>query len=136
MVDDVQGWVDDPKGDAEWAGEHDGRWGVRVRQSVREATTIWFDVGPRTVGLEAYLLPRPPHESAEVYRICLSRNYRSWPAVIALDDRGDIYVMARVSTSHLRAADLDRGVGAIYETVELSFRPLVRAGFGSREKTR
>lgn len=128
-------WVADPDSDVEWAGEHDGKWGIRMRQQCRDATTVWFDVGERTVGYEAYLLPAPAQSHVDVYRLCLVRNYRSWPAAIALDDRGDIFVRGRIPLAILDATTLDTAVGAVYELVELSFRPLVRFGFASREKS-
>lgn len=70
----TSGWVDDAESDVVWAGEHEGRWGIRMAQQARDFTTIWFDVGERTMAVEAYLLPNPPRGHAEVYRLCLLRN--------------------------------------------------------------
>ncbi len=128
-------WRDDPDSSVVWTGSHEGRWGLRMSQEVREATTVWFDVGKRTVGIEAYLLPAPPVHDADVYRICLSRNRRSWPVAVNVDRRGDLFIGGRITLSDLTAARLDEAVGAIYELVEISFRPLLRSGFSSREKT-
>ena len=128
-------WVDDDTS-AVWSGEHDGRLGVRLEQQARDATTIWFDVGERTLLAEAYLLPSPRHAPAEVYRLALRRNQRSWPAYIAMDADGDLYVRSRLTLDALTPRAIDEAVAAIYEVVELSFRPMVRAGFASREKLR
>lgn len=128
-------WLDDPESPVEWAGEHERRWGIRMAQEAREATTVWFTVGERTVGYEAYLLPQPPQRAADVYRFCLVRNHRSWPAAISMDDRGDLYVRGRIPLTDLSARRLGEAVGAVYETVELSFRRLVVMGFGPREKS-
>ena len=97
-------WVRDPDTSAEWAGEHEGRWGVRMRQTVRDATTIWFDVGERTVALEAYLLPAPRSGVETVHSLALRRNERSWPAFISTDADGDLYVRARLLIETLDAA--------------------------------
>ena len=86
----TRAWVTDPDTDAVWTGTHEGRWGLRMRQRVREATTIWFDVAERTIGVEAYLLPAPPVASGEVYRQALRRNLNSWPASIAVDAKADL----------------------------------------------
>jgi hypothetical protein len=129
-------WLADPDSSVVWAGEHERRWGIRLRQQAREATTIWFDVGERTVGYEAYLLPDPPRAREDVYRICLSRNHRSWPATISIDGRGDLFVRGRIPLSDLRAERLDEAVGAVYELVEITFHALVRAGHAGREKSR
>jgi len=131
----TEAWVADPDSDVVWAGAYEGRWGIRMRQQCRDATTMWFSVGELTVGYEAYLLPNPPHGQRDVYRHCLARNYRSWPAAIAVDDQGDIYVRGRIHLDRLSSQAIDEAVGAVYQVVELSFRQLVAMGFSHREKS-
>ena len=79
----TRAWVEDPDSAVVWSGEYEGRLGIRMSQQSRDYTTVWFDVGERTVGLEAYLLPAPPRNAAEVHRQALIRNWRSWPVWIA-----------------------------------------------------
>jgi hypothetical protein len=126
---ETQRWVADPESDVVWAGSHEGRWGIRMAQQVRDFTTVWFDIGDRTAGFEAYVLPSPPASRADVFELCLRRNWRSWPAHMALDDRGDLFVVGRIPLSDLDPGVLDRAVGAVYELIELSFRRIVRLGF-------
>ena len=38
----------------------DGRWYVRMAGEAREATTIWFTLGQRTLSHETQVLPAPP----------------------------------------------------------------------------
>jgi hypothetical protein len=132
----TEAWVRDDESDVVWAGSHEGRWGIRLTQQCRDFTTIWFTVGERTVGYEAFLLPDPPHNKAEAYRLCLSRNLRSWPVSITLDRQGDLAVSGRIPLDGLTPAAVDQAVGAVYETIELSFRPLLAIGFSGREKSR
>ncbi len=134
--DTTRKWLADPGSAVVWAGPHEGKWGIRLRQDAREATTIWFSIGDRTVGYEAYLLPKPLHRREEVYRQCLARNHRSWPAAISVDERGDLIIRGRIPQSDLSHHRIDEAVGAVFELVELSFRSLVRAGFAPREKSR
>ena len=129
-------WADDPATDVVWAGVFEGRPGLRMAQRVRDFTTVWFDVGDRTVRFEAFLLTAPPHAPEAAYRFCLARNWRSWPASIALDRHGDLFVLGRIPLDGLDVEALDMAVGAVHETVELAFRPLLRMSFTSREKTR
>lgn len=131
IMDVTRGWVDDETSSVVWAGSHEGRWGIRMAQTNRDFTTLWFAIGERTVGLEAYLLPKPPRGREEVYRQALTRNWRSWPVWIALDRLGDLHVVGRIPLTDLRADTLDGAVGAVYELVDLSFRPMVKAGFGA-----
>ncbi len=135
LVAVLESWVDDADNDAEWTGFHEGKVGLRVAQRARDYTTIWFEVGQRTVGVEAFLLPAPPHNHAAVYEYCLNRNRSSWPAYIARDRQGDLCVMARQPIAMLNTRGIEDLVGAIYETVELAFPALLQIGFSGREKT-
>ncbi len=122
-------WVEDEDSDVVWCGEHEGRWGIRMAQQARDFTTIWFDVGEITIGFEAYLLPPPPHNTGEALAYCLKRNWKSWPAYIAADDRGELYVKGRIPIAHISGEDIERAVGAVYELIEVSFRPLLAVGY-------
>ncbi len=122
-------WVEDETSDVVWAGDYEGRWGIRMAQQTRDFTTVWFDTGDLTLGYEAYLLPAPPKNREEVYRQCLARNWRSFRAHIAIDRRGDLYVVGRMPVTEVTPETLDEAVGAVYALVDLSFRPLIRAGF-------
>lgn len=135
LVAVLESWVADADSDAEWTGVHEGKVGLRIAQRARDYTTIWFDVGQRTVGVEAFLLPDPPHNRGAVYEYCLNRNRCSWPAYIARDRQGDLYVMARHPVAVLDATAIEDLVGAVYETVELAFPTLLQIGFGGREKS-
>ena len=108
---------------------------LRVAQRARDYTTIWFDVGQRTVGVEAFLIPAPHQNPAAVHEYCLNRNRTSWPAYIARDRQGDLYVMARHPVDALDDKVIEELVGAVYETVELAFPTLLQIGFTGREKS-
>ena len=130
-----QRWVEDEESSVVWAGEFEGRWGVRMAQEVRDFTTVWFDVGDLTLGYEAYVLPPPPGDVAEVHRQCLVRNARAWRAHFSVDREGSVYLRGRIPIDRVSADELDAVLGALYEMVETSFRGLVRAGFQAREKS-
>jgi hypothetical protein len=128
-------WIDDAGSDVVWGGEHEGRWGVRMRQQVRDFTTVWFDVGDRTLGYEAFVIGPPPGDREEVYRQCLVRNQRGWRVHFALDAEGGVYLRGRAPLDSIDAGELDAILGAVYEAVEGCFRALVRAGSApEREK--
>lgn len=121
--------VADDSSDVVNAEKFEGRWAVRMTQQVRDFTTVWFEVGERTVGFEAYVLPNPPVGHEEVYRQLLSRNHRMWRPHFSIDKDGDMFLVGRVSVEEWSTRTLDEVLGAVYEAVELSFRALVRAGF-------
>lgn len=130
----IELWLESEESSVEYAEEVEGRWAVRMRQEVRDATTVWFDVGERSLWFEAYVIPAPPR-SSEVHRQALVRNGRAWRCFFALDEEGAVVLRGRVPAERVDLEELDRVLGEIYETIELSFRPMVDAGFGSRENS-
>jgi hypothetical protein len=137
LVDRVAGgWLDDPESDVVWAGDHEGRSGVRMRQTVRDFTTVWFDVGDRTVAIEAYVLPAPRFRRDEVYRQALARNAGSRRLHFALDRLGDLVLVGRIPIDELSEGELELALGEVYELIEVSFRGLVAAGFAREKETR
>lgn len=132
----IRGWVDDGDSAVEYAERVDDRWAVRMRQGVRDATTVWWTVGERSVRAEALVIPPPaPDGCREVYRQCLVRNGSAWRCSFALDEEGAVVLRARVPVERVDELELELVLGEIYEAIEVSFRPLIDAAFG-REKSR
>jgi len=127
-------WVDDPTSSVEYAEEVEGRWAVRMRQDVRDATTVWFDIGERSLQFEAYVLP-PPVTPDEVHRQALVRNTRAWRCFFAVDGEGAIVLRGRLAADRVTLDELDRVLGELFDSIEVAFRPMLRAGFPSREKS-
>lgn len=134
LEDRIRLWLDDPESSVEYAEEVEGRWAVRMRQQTRDATTVWWEVGERSLSFEAYVLPAPPFPE-EVHRQALVRNSRAWRCFFAVDDEGAIVLRGRLAGERVTLDELDRVLGEVYETIELAFGPMVRAGFGGREKS-
>ena len=127
-------WLDDAESNVVYAEEVEGRWAVRMTQETRDATTVWFDVGERSLWFEAYVLPAPV-EPAEVHRQALVRNLRGWRCFFALDHEGAVVLRGRLAADQVTIEELDRVLGEVYETIEISFRPMARAGFPGRENS-
>jgi len=134
VVSVTEAWLADPDGSVVWTGDHEGRRGVRMRQSVRDMTTVWFGIGERTVGVEAYVLPKPPGDAAEVYRQALTRNARARRMAFALNRLGDLVLIGRIPLAELTEEELELTLGEVYELIEVSFRGLLRAAFGRETK--
>ena len=122
-------WVADPANDVVYTEYHDGRRAVRVAQQVRDFTTIWFEVGDRSVRFEAYVLPVPPETAAEVHRQALFRNFMTWRVHFAIDPTGELYLRGRADLDRLDPSELEAVLAEVYELIEVSFRPLLRAAF-------
>ena len=127
-------WLDDPASSVEYSEEVEGRIAVRMRQEARDATTVWFEVGERSLSFEAYFMPAPSSPE-EVHRQALVRNMRSWRTFFAVDGEGALVLRGRLPAERVTLDELDFVLGAIYEQIEVAFRPMIRAAFMPREKS-
>lgn len=138
----VARWVDDPESAVEYsevvaADNGSDYLVIRMRQDVRDYTSVWFQVGERSLRTEAYVLPAPPSEESPVFRQCLVRNQRAWRAHFMVGADGGLVLAARTAIEHVTELELELLLAEIYEAIEVSFRPLIRAGWDAdpdREK--
>jgi hypothetical protein len=114
--------------------EHDpeiSRWYVRFTCEGRDASTIYIDLGQRSLRYELYFMPDPPKNHEELYRWLLRRNHHGlYAARFALGADNDIYVVGRVPYEHLTEEELDRVIGVLYDLVETWFQTAIKIGFG------
>jgi hypothetical protein len=110
------------------------RWAVRMRQTVRDATTVWWEIGQRSLRCEAYVLPAPERDPSEVHRQCLIRNATAWRVHFAVDREGAVVLRGRLPMTRVTAEELDLLLGEIYETIEVSFRPMLEAWLARPER--
>jgi hypothetical protein len=130
----INRWLDDPDSSVEYAEQLEGRWAVRMRQDARDATTVWFEVGERSLKYEAYVMPLP-EGSTGAYHQALRRNITSWRCFFAIDAEGGLVLRGRLPEQSVTSVELDFALGEIYETLEVAFRPLLKAAYGIRENS-
>lgn len=133
LAERIRLWLEDPVSSVEYSEELEGRIAVRMRQQARDATTVWFEVGDRSLGFEAYFMPDPASRE-EVHRQALVRNMSAWRVFFAVDREGALVLRGRLPAERVTLEELDFVLGEIYEFVEVGFRSMIRAGFG-REKS-
>jgi hypothetical protein len=108
------------------------RWYLRFGCEGRDASTIYFDLGQRSLRYELYFMPDPPASHEELYRWLLRRNHHGlYGARFSLGPDGDVYVVGRVLYEHLTEEELDRVIGVCYELVETWFQTAIQIGFGT-----
>ena len=125
----INQWIDDPDLSVEYAEMVEGKWAVRMAQETRDFTTVWFTPDQRTLRYEAYVLPAPRKDVEDVYRQCLFRNQNSWRVRFTLKPDGGIYLEGRIANEQVSDSELGYVIAEIYQLIELSFRPLLNAGF-------
>ena len=121
----IAAWVADPDSAVVYAEEVEDRWAVRMTQTVRDATTVWWEPGERSLRMQAYLGPVPDPPAAFL-RLLLVRNRTAWRCHFARDEEGGAVVRARVANDRVTAAELDAVLGECFELIELTFPPLLR----------
>ncbi len=125
LVSTIDAWVADPESDVVYAELVDGRWATRLTQTVRDATTVWWEVGERSIRAEAYVLPLPESPPVEALRLCMVRNADAWRTRFALDRDGAVVLRSRLAVESVSVETLDAVLGEIYAFVESTFRMLV-----------
>lgn len=133
VSDVVDAWIADPENAVVYREDVDGYLVIRMTQIVRDFTSVWFRIGDRSVEAEAYVLPAPPDEGAAVFRQCLVRNRRSWRCHFMVGNDGGLVLHGRLTNETVTPDELSLLLAEIYETIEVSFRPLIKAGW-DREK--
>jgi len=136
---DISAWLadfasDNPVVEAIDRGEEAGeaRWYVRMAGEEKDHITIWLTLGQRTLRYEAYVMPAPEENVAEVYEMALRRNERLVGAHFAIGIEDAIFLRGELPLAALDEDELDRIVGSVYAYVEQCFRGLLRLGFASR----
>lgn len=126
----IERWIADEDSSVEYAEQVDDRIAVRMRQETREASTVWWYPGQRSLTAELLVVP-PPHRNQEsVYRLALDRNRSTFRVHYALERDGGIVLRARIVNESVSFDLLDLVLGELYEQVEVTFRPMVRMAFG------
>lgn len=129
LWESIRGWIDDPSSVVEYAEQVDDQIAVRMLQDIRDASTVWWKPGQRSLRAELYVIPEPVNNVAAVYRLALVRNRSSFRVNFAIAEDGGIILRARVPNEEVDGASLDSILGEFFELVELSFGPLVKLAF-------
>jgi hypothetical protein len=117
---------------ADAAGGDEPRWYVRMEGEEKDFTTIWLTLGQRTLRYETYVMPAPEENAAELYEHLLRRNERLVGAHFSIGVEDAVFLRGELPLRALDADELDRAIGTLYATVELTFQSLLRIGFASR----
>ena len=108
------------------------RWFVRMLGDEKEFTTVWLTLGQRTLRYETYVMPSPEENERELYENLLRRNERLVGAHFSIGGEDAVFLRGEVATHAVTKDDVDRILGTVYATVELTFKALLHIGFASR----
>jgi hypothetical protein len=115
--------------DLEWREDPAGLFSVRLPGQHKLVTECALEVGQRAMGVRAFVARRPEQNAAAVYRWLLEHNLKLYAIAFAVDRLGDIYLTGRVGLERLTRAEVDRVLGVVADTADLSFNPILELGF-------
>jgi hypothetical protein len=107
------------------------RWYVRLRGEEKQHITVWLTLGQRTLRYEAYVMPAPQENIAQVYEMALRRNEKLVGAHFAIGVEDALFLRGELPFVAVCADEIDRVVGSIYAYAEQSFPVMIRLGFAS-----
>jgi hypothetical protein len=113
------------------ADGNEHRWYVRLRGDEKEHITVWLTLGQRTFRYEAYVMPAPQENIAQVYEMALRRNEKLVGAHFAIGVEDALFLRGELPLVAVSAEEVDRIVGSIYAYAEQCFPPMIRLGFAS-----
>jgi hypothetical protein len=108
------------------------RWYVRLRGEAKEITTIWLNLGQRTLRYETYVMPAPEENHAELFEHLLRRNERLVGAHFSIGVEDAVFLRGELPLVALSEDELDRVIGSLYAFVEQCFPAAIRIGYASR----
>ena len=115
--------------DLEWGESAPGVFAVQLPGERKLVTECALEVGPHHLGVRAFVARAPEQNEREVYRWLLEHNLKLSAVAFAVDRLGDIYLIGRVALAGLTRAEVDRVLGVVAETADMSFNPIVELGF-------
>lgn len=104
-------------------------WRVTLPVGAHRSFGVVATAAERTVTLSAFFMRAPDRNHAEVYRGLLRRNLDLPEWRFAVDDDGDMYLVARVDAGVLTPERLDALLGLLVSLGETTHEAVMRQGF-------
>ena len=129
----IAAYLEEIGAESERRGERE--WTVRVPSHKRGEVGAAIVLGERTVTIRTFFLRGPDRGHEDVYRRLLRKNLETYSWRFALDDDGDIFLLAQAPAATLTADALDELLGTLATLVDETYESVVRLGFVVPEGT-
>ncbi len=97
-------------------------------------TSVSLLVGDHSLSASAFVIRHPDENAEQVQRWLLRRNARLQGVAFAQDVEGDVFLVGRLPLTAVTPTTLDALLGALLDTADSSFDPLLAMGFLSSMK--
>lgn len=114
---------------APWEESAPGAFSVELPGERKLTTACSLAVRDHSLIVNAFVARRPDENHDDVHRWMLERNARLPGIAFAIDQAGDIYLVAKLPLHAVTADELDRLLGAVLDTADTSFNTILEMGF-------
>lgn len=115
--------------DLDWSESVPGVFTVTLPGTAKLKTECALEVGRYGLSVRAFVARRPDENHAATYRWLLERNLRLNGIAFSVDTLGDIHLIGRFPNEAVTSALVDQVLGAVAETADSSFNPILELGF-------
>jgi hypothetical protein len=116
---------------APWQESAPGAFSVELPGERKLTTACSLAVRDHSLVVNAFVARCPDENHDAVHRWLLERNARLPGIAFAVDQAGDIYLVARLPLHAVTPDELDRLLGAVLDTADTSFNTILEMGFAS-----
>lgn len=117
--------------EVEWESPRPGSYVVKLPGTRKLSTTVSLIVGRHSLSVNAFVIRHPDENEAGVHRWLLERNLKLYGVSYAVDQLGDVYVVAKLPLAAVTPEEVDRLLGSVLEAADGSFNTLLELGFAS-----
>lgn len=126
----IQSWfASQPDLEVERVGENG--WFTVLRGEHKRTVPVYLNLGAHSLQLQSFFMRAPDENEAETYAFLLRRNLRTYLARFALEDSGDVLLVAVVPLAAVTVDELDRVLGQVLSVADDAFNHALRLGFTS-----
>jgi hypothetical protein len=109
----------------------DNGWLTVLAGERKRTIPVYLELGDQTLALQSFFVRAVDEAAADVYALLLRRHQRSYVLRFALDDDGDILIVAVLPLRSLTSEELDRVLGQLLVLADETFDSVLRRGFAS-----
>ena len=104
-------------------------WGVLVPTAIRGDLPVHVLAADRTLAMRAFFMRGPDRRHLDVHRRLLRRNLGGYLWRFAIDDDGDVWLLAELPLRALGEGTIEQALGALSTLVDETYETAVRTGF-------
>src|SRR5207302_2976797 len=123
----IGGYLEEIGAEVERSGPR--QWAVRVPSAKRGSVAVGIACGDATLSLHAFFMRAPDRNHERVHERLLRKHLATYAWRFAIDDYGDLFLVAQTPLACVSAEELDRLLGTLSTYVDEVYESVLREGF-------